>query len=76
MENLTQEPDYDTIMENILVEFFREPEFTDDDWNLFKFQMHKDGLSKQSLIEYLKVGINNGVSVETQIQLIRTVLSK
>lgn len=74
--NTTTEPDYNSIIENILIEFFREPEFTDEEWDLFKLQMFKDGLSVQSLVEDLKVGIQNGFSVETQLQLIRTVFTK
>lgn len=76
MKNNQSEPNYEEIIENILTEFFREPEFTDEEWDLFKLQMFKDGLSVQSLVEDLKVGIQNGFSVETQLQLIRTVFNK
>lgn len=68
MVNKISDVDYVSIIENVLIQIFKCPDMTEEDWNLFKVNK---GISVSDLVEDMKMGVRNGYSVELQLDLIK-----
>jgi hypothetical protein len=68
---------YEEEANNILNELFRESWMDDDDWDGFINDLFKlTGLSVDKLSEQLEQGVNNGYSVEKQIEILKLLFKK
>ena len=63
-------------IESVLQRNFRKEWMSDEDWEMFKNLLKDDGISIERMSEEIEKGVENGVSVETQMILINNLLNK
>jgi len=66
---------YENEIESVLQRNFRKEWMSDEDWEMFKNLLKDDGISIERMSEEIEKGVENGVSVETQMILINNLLN-
>lgn len=64
---------YESVIEKLLEDLFKDPDMSEDDWNLFK---SSEDVSISNLVEDMKQGVRNGYSIEFQLDLIKIAFNK
>ena len=67
---------YENEIESVLQRNFRKEWMSDEDWEMFKNLLKDDGISIEKMSEEIEKGVENGVSVETQMIIINNLLNK
>jgi predicted transcriptional regulator len=59
-------------VDRLLEELFREDWMNDDDWNNFLEEVERtSGITIERLSSDIEIGVNNGYSFDTQIQMLK-----
>ena len=67
---------YENEIESVLRRNFRKEWMSDEDWEMFKNLLKDNGVSVEQMSEEIEKGVENGVSVEVQMILIKNLLNK
>jgi hypothetical protein len=72
-----EEPDYLSVANKCLEQSLRESWMDDDDWEEILHETLKvSGNTLQSFADDLKKGVENGVSIETQLELVKIICKR
>ena len=67
---------YEKEIEEILQCSFRKEWMSDEDWQMFKDLLKDNGVSIEKMSKEIEIGVENGISLDTQLMIIQNVLNE